>query len=449
MRTPGPWSLERRLIKRLLIVTVLVTLITSLVVGLHYGSDIADLRQRKVLERAEQIAVVYTENLGLLAGQEQSFGDFFAIYPEAYGWRVIREGRTLAASSFAWENVEDIPSSGPEEWTHRLDQGGWVAGKRFSCGGSFCEAQVIALSDPADLLGGLMLQEIAVHVVLPILLFAVLLLAASRRVIRTTLNPLSRLAQHAGAVRAFGHVEPIKLSDAPIEVAELAAALNATLARLQSSLERERAFILDAAHSLRTPVAALRARLDIDGDAVDPSALRADLEDLTRLCAQLLNSAHADRLVINRHQRIDADALIVNTIAKLDYLARQKGVLLAYERRSGQSLINADEDALAIALTNLLENAIGHAPKGSEVLVTLLDSPLRISVADSGAGIPKDKLEDAITPFVRGRGAREPGAGLGLSIVSRIMEIHGGQLLLTCNQPRGLVASLVFASARS
>lgn len=444
------WSLERRLRRRFAFVTFLATLLTSAIVGIHYGSDVSDLRQRKVLERAEAIAAAMADTpVGTIGADTRSdlFGQFFTTQSQAYGWRILDpSGATVAASEFKWVELNSIPTSSADEWTHPISETGWIAGKHFVCGSSRCEAQVIALSDPANLLSRLVAEEIGVHILLPILPFAMLMLLTSGQVIQSTLRPLQHMSEQAEAIQGLHDLEPIELAGAPSEVEGLATTLNGALQRLRSAMEREQDFILDAAHTLRTPLAALGLRLEIDGDRVNPKVLREDVDALTRLCSQLLNAAHADRLVINPNRRIDAGTLIMDTIARFDSLAQAAGLELAYECHSAKTLIRGDEDALAIALTNLIENAIQHAPQGSEILVSLHHEPMRVTVLDQGQGLTDNQIETLVSRFARGRGARDGGAGLGLSIVSRIMEVHGGRLCFQTPPQGGLAASLIFAT---
>jgi two-component system, OmpR family, sensor kinase len=447
---PRPWSLERQLRVRLALVTLMVTILTSIAVAFHYGSDAADLPQKKVMERAESIAAFFQgRTIAAIRANAQDMpsGSYFEDHPDAYGWRVTDgTGAVLAASSFDWQRVKDIPVSSADEWTHGLGNNRWVAGKRFPCEQDSCVAQVILLSDPANRLMRLVASEAVIHVVLPILSLSILALLASGQAVSSALKPLSQLASHARALNSLQGVEPIELKAAPSEVLDVAAALNQAFEKLQAAIEREQEFLSNAAHSLRTPLAALQTRIEVEGDQLDQAAIRKDIETITRLCAQLLNSAHSDRLVINPNRRIDLEKVITDTITRLDSLAQREGVALAYERHSAQSLINADEDAVAIALSNLIENAIQHAPPGSEVIVKLLHDPPRISVEDCGNGIAEAQIQTMPSRFARGRHAREGGAGLGLAIVSRIMQVHRGRLELQNKETPGLSATLVFSS---
>lgn len=442
------WSLAARMHRRLAWVTCAVTLLTSSIVAIHYGGDFSDLRQRKVLERAEGISRQISSLTfnGIDALGESAVGEkIFTDHPKAYGWRIVDDkSRVLASSPFDWDSISGVPLSGADEWTHALGAGGWVAGKRFECEGRSCVVEVIALSDPANRLLWLIVGEIGVHIILPILPFALLMLLASRRIIDATLNPLFQIQKRARSIREFRDVEPIELEDAPLEVRELTTALNATLHRLREAMEREREFILDAAHTLRTPLAAIKAGLEVNQGKVDVPALRADIDVLIRQCEQMLTSALTDRLRVSPMQRIDAEQLIVDLITRLDPLARQAGVNLAYERHSSAALVQAEADALAVALANLVENAVQHSPRGSEVVIMLNQDPLRITVRDSGPGLSHECFDNFKTPFVRGPGHKAGGAGLGLSIADRIMTAHGGRLELLPASPSGLIANLVF-----
>ncbi len=441
------WSLAARMHGRLALATCAVTVMTSLIVAFHYGRDPSDLRQRKVLERAESISreISALDFDGLVALDEGAMRDeIFVEYPDAYGWRVLDDHTVLASSPFNWDSISGLPKSEADEWTHALEAGGWVAGKRFDCDSRSCRVEVIAMSDPANRLVLLILSEIFVHIILPILPFALLMLLASRRIIDSTLKPLLQIQKRAISIREFRDVEPIELGDAPLEVRELTTALNATLYRLREAMERERAFLLDAAHTLRTPLAAIKADFEINEDEVNLQTLRTDIDDLIRLCEQMLTSALADRLRISPMQRVDAEQLIINVVTRLDPLARQAGVELAFERHSSRTLVQAEPDALAIALSNLVENAVQHAPLGSEVVIALNENPLRISVRDFGPGLSQECLDKLKAPFARGAGHKAGGAGLGLSIADRIMTAHGGRLELLPASPSGLIANLVF-----
>ncbi|MCF3932060.1 ATP-binding protein [Acuticoccus sp. M5D2P5] len=439
------WSLAEKIRHRLTVVTATITCLTVLVVALVDGRDLSELPQRIVLGMVQDVAEAFDgmtfDELPL--PHEDEIGGLYDRHPEAYGWRVLgRGGTTLAESNFDWAALTGIPVSAADEWTHDLGDGRWIGGKTFRCEAELCEVQVVVLSDPEYRLLLSIVEEIGVHV-LPIFPLAALMLLVSGQVIRATLKPLEHLAGEAKTIREFRDVEPIDVGDAPAEVRELAGALNATLQRLRDAMERERAFILDASHSLRTPLAALKARLEVDQDAVDVASLRREIDTLVRLCAQMLSSAQAERLLVEASQRIDAETVIIDVITRLEPLAHKAGVEFAYECQSPPTAIAAHSDAIAVALVNLVENAVQHAPRGSEVVIRLEADPVRISVIDRGKGVPPDRLPAIADRFVRA-GAHGDGAGLGLYIAARIMAAHGGRLAISNLAPTGLRVELVF-----
>lgn len=446
------WSLIRRMRLRLFLVTVFATMVTSIVVGYHYGSDFTDLRQRKVMELAERLA---NELAGSnpeqirLKDPAQLMGKDFIYYPNSYGWRVQnRQDQILLSSNFPWNVIDQIPDSNAEEWTHEIAGGGRVAGKQFACGNDRCVAQIIIISDPANMLIRVVWNEIFVHIIFPVAVFYGLFFIVSDRVIRQTLRPISDIGRRAQSINSFQDSTPIQVHDAPLEVRDLTVALNAALARLRQLMEREREFVLDASHALRTPLAAVLARLDVDQNAIDAATLRGDLDALVRLCEQMLSSAHADRLPFASGEIIDLERLVIEVASRLEPLARAAGVELAFEGDGAKGYVDGHSDALAIALVNLIENAIQHSPPQTEVVISLRRDPLRIMVQDAGPGVSDDRLASITERFVRGPGARSGGAGLGLSIVARVMAAHGGRLELRRTDPKGLSASLIFPSER-
>jgi signal transduction histidine kinase len=236
-------------------------------------------------------------------------------------------------------------------------------------------------------------------------------LAAGAEVIERRRDPSLRLS----GVSGDGHT-----SD---EVARLADTLNRMLAALERARESERRFVADASHELRNPLAALRgnaeylARHGSDREALDD--LRADAERLSRLVDELLRLAHEDAA--------DVPAEPV----RLDELALQAAGDRITIRAGDQGLVRGDEAALDRALRNLIENALQHGPAGGPVAVTVSrrDGEVRLTVSDTGAGIPPELVEAATTRFWRGEDARsKPGSGLGLALVQATAERHGGRL---------------------
>lgn len=227
------------------------------------------------------------------------------------------------------------------------------------------------------------------------------------------------------------------------EIAALGTTINALLTRLQDALARERGFVADAGHELRTPLAILRAELELAGR---PGRSRSELVDavqqageetdrLSRLTEDLLLLARADnRQPFLRRTHIEVATVVTAAVRGARISAAGKDVTVRMpERGSGSPAAPIDPDRLRQAIDNVLDNAIRHAPDHGTVDVVIdTEGPdVRISVADDGAGFPVAFLPRAFERFHRADSARDRaggGAGLGLSIVRAIVEAHGGRV---------------------
>jgi signal transduction histidine kinase len=198
----------------------------------------------------------------------------------------------------------------------------------------------------------------------------------------------------------------------PGEVAPLVAAVNQALARLEVALSAQRRFVGDAAHTLRTPLAVLTARLDSLAEGPDTLALRRDADRMTRLIDQMLQMARLDGMPLDVSQPVHLRAAAVEAISALAPLALQRGVQLALSEP---------------ALTNLVENALAYAPPGSLVEVTV-EPPARVLVLDRGPGVPEAERSLIFERFGRGQATGSTGAGLGLAIVAGIATAHRGSV---------------------
>ena len=268
-------------------------------------------------------------------------------------------------------------------------------------------------------------------------------------------RPLARVSDEI-ARRDPTRLSPIE-GEVPAEIAPLVARLNALLARVRASLEGERRFTSDAAHELRTPLAALRAQLQVAQGAGDETeraraiaqALAA-AERSTHVVEQLLTLARLEHQAWRESAAaFDLHGVAREAIAGRAAQARAKRIDLSLEGEAGM-LATGHAGLVAIAVGNLLDNAIRYSPPDSAVSVALSREGVRVllRVRDEGPGIPRDRREAALRPFTRGDDTGEEGSGLGLSIVSRIAELHGAPPLLSGGPGgRGLDATLLFPAA--
>ncbi len=254
--------------------------------------------------------------------------------------------------------------------------------------------------------------------------------------VRAGLRPLALLAQRI-AKRGAGDLAPVQVDKLYTETAPLVSALNGLLLREGQRLEAERRFLADAAHELRTPLAAANAQAHLLLSEQEPQAraeaagaLRAGIARVSHLLAQLLTLARAETTVQTlKPERLDAAALLRERIALLAPLARQRGTqleLLAPDHH--EALL--ERSGFCSVVDNLVDNAIRYSSGGARVEVHLdkLAAGIALTVRDNGPGLEPTQRERVFERFYRVPGSTEQGTGLGLAIVKRIAEREGATL---------------------
>ena len=254
-------------------------------------------------------------------------------------------------------------------------------------------------------------------VVLP-LMFVLLIVLLSRE-----LAPLKNLAR------------TLSVEKIPSEVRPLVDALNQLFQRTHDVMLRERRFTSDAAHELRSPLAALKVQTEVAQLSLDdPEGREKALDQLhqgidraTRLVDQLLTLSRLDSLAqLDDLQPVALDDLLQSAVMEMYHPAQQSGIELRLHlnasgiSRTGQPLL------LSLLVRNLLDNAVRYSPRGSQVDITLNAREFR--VRDNGPGISPQALSRIGERFYRPPGQEAPGSGLGLSIVRRIASLHGMQV---------------------
>ncbi|HAF00547.1 MAG TPA: two-component sensor histidine kinase [Methylophilaceae bacterium] len=266
------------------------------------------------------------------------------------------------------------------------------------------------------------------------------------------LKPLQQLKQEVEQRKA-NRLQPVEIAGVPEEVLPLIQALNELFARLQQAFENEQRFTADAAHELRTPLAALKIQAQVAMRTIDNEARQKVLQNLlsgvdraTRMVEQLLILARVDpEATTVNHRPVDLRTLAIQVITEIEPLAYTKQIDLVLEEGFAH-LVLGDEAQLSLLLRNLLDNAIRYTPIGGRVSVSVYDrQSVVLEVRDTGPGIPKDEREQVMQRFYRISGSGEEGSGLGLSIVKRIADLHGATLVLSDNdRGSGLLVSVVW-----
>lgn len=316
--------------------------------------------------------------------------------------------------------------------------------------------QLVQVGQPVAVRNALA-AKLAASTVLPLLVIAPLIGLLIWIAIDRGLAPLARVTA-AVQKRAPGQLAPLADSGWPQEVRPLVDALNGLLARLDRALGAQRAFVADAAHELRSPLAALGLQVQLAERADDPNAraraladLRGGLARATHVVEQLLALARQEPGVLERpFANVDLAAVACDTVAALSPLAAAKGIDLGLARADAVS-VTGDADALATLLANLVDNAIRYTPAGGRVDVLVEAAPApRIVVRDNGPGIPPHARERVFERFARGDDASASGTGLGLAIVKRIAERHEAKVALDdAGEGKGLRVTVTFRRASS
>ncbi len=286
----------------------------------------------------------------------------------------------------------------------------------------------------------------------PVLLVLPLLAFLVWRSVGRALAPLDHLARAVGS-RTAAMLEPLAESAAPEEALPLVRSLNELLRRLGAALDAQRAFVADAAHELRTPLAALQLQLQLverAGSAEERSAalgdLRGGLTRATHAVQQLLTLARAEpeAAAAVLAGRVALPEIVAEVLAEQSILAEAKGIDLGATDSAKEAVVEGDPGALRTLLANLVDNAIRYTPPGGRVDVAAAVSDGRpyLQGADTGPGIPEADRARVFDRFYRR--AAGPGSGLGLAIVKAIAERHSATVSLRDTEGGGLTIRVEF-----
>lgn len=244
--------------------------------------------------------------------------------------------------------------------------------------------------------------------------------------LRHALKPLHGISEAAAAISPRALHARLRTDAVPTEIAPLVDSFNKVLERLEQGYRIQQEFLATAAHELKTPLALIRAQIELMGDCDDRKSLLNDVEHMTRQVQQLLHLAEASEIQSYRFAAVDVRDVAREAADYLQRMANAAAVKLVLPEGASGVQWQADRGALFTLLKNLLENAIEHAPPGSEVRVEVA---LRtVSVRDFGPGVSREQLPQIFSRFWRGAHRRDRGAGLGLTICQEIALAHGWTL---------------------
>lgn len=287
---------------------------------------------------------------------------------------------------------------------------------------------------------------LAFKAVLPTLLLAPVLMLAVWLAVRRATGPVLRVRDQVSR-RAAEDLSGLPVADLPAELRPLVEEINSLFTRLQAMLTTQREFVADAAHELRTPLAALRLQVQglqrAQGEAARDQAGRRVLEGVdraSRLVEQLLVLARQEELEPSQGpaEGTQVDEVLARVLAEVLPAAQAKGLDLG--RLPGPPVLAAcPAEPLAILVRNLVENAVKYTPEGGTIDVSLATRAglAVLTVEDSGPGIVPEQRERVFERFHRLPGQVQPGSGLGLAIVQAIVRRYRGTVVLGRSQRLG------------
>jgi two-component system sensor histidine kinase QseC len=438
-------SLQRRLLLYLLVAAPLVWVVAIVVSVQRAREEVNELFDAEIVRLAHQVQATLA---GLAAAQPTP--------PAAPVTRGEADLREIAIAVWSADGRPFLTDREGAHLPHRTDASGFVA---LSIGGQPWRAYYLPAAGGAWLVAAgqreaerdALVRDLVASQVIPWLLVLPVLMGVMAWAVRQALRPLRTLTAELRG-RDADNLKPLPEGQAPAELRPVLAAMNGLFARIAAERERERRFTADAAHELRTPLAALRAQWDVlrrtagdDGRRDAERRLSAGLDRLDRLVSQMLALSRleaTDRLP--QAEPVDWPAIVEEAMSDVLALAARRGIELGCDWPAAGAAplpLRGDAGLLAVALRNLLDNAVRYAPAGSSVGLSFTGASLE--VANEGAAMPPQVLARLGERFHRAEGVPDRGSGLGLSIVQRIAALHGLRLRYRSGSDgRGVVAEL-------
>jgi signal transduction histidine kinase len=422
-------------------ITALATVVVALVLA-GGGWVLVTALRRALVDDVARAAALRSRDLATLVDSGGLPRPIPVVDPEEALVEVVRNGRVVASSANA-PAVRALDVAAPAEGATRVVDVGTLPVAGADEGGFLVAATTIGTAEGpvtvhvASSLGDVD-ETVAATTRLGLLALPVLVVVLAGAVwvlVGRTLAPVDAIRAEAEAVTGSDLHRRVPEPGRLDEVGRLARTLNGMLDRLEGAVGRQRHFVADAAHELRTPVASIRATVEtarasprrVDWDLVAADVL-ADTIRMQQLTEQLLLLARIDAgRLLERPAAVDLDDVVAEVVATVD-----GGALDVTVARLDAQQVAGDAILLGQVVRNLVDNAAAHADHRVEVALHRRDGHAVLTVDDDGPGIPPEQREAVFERFVRLDGARtrqsSGGAGLGLAIVGDIVAAHGGSV---------------------
>lgn len=426
-RTTRAWPLGRLLTLRLALVTMLVFLLQSLWVVWMYQIDPEELREDAVERAIDQMLAAEIDggDLAAIRARMEGFADTALAVADGDGLLLRSTGDLVPEPGLLSPTAREVFLSGDG-----LGPGSaWQGVRRVTVGDRSLLLWVRLDFRPGQYPWRVLVGETAEDMLYPLAPTILLLLLANVAAAGWSLRGIAGVARRADAIDAEQEGARLDAAGLPSEVATLVDAINGALGRLDEALRRQRAFNADAAHELRTPLAALMLELETVPGA-QGERLRADVAGLSRRVEQVLGLSRLGTLRLGPADRADPAVIATHLVTRHAPRAIRAGRSLELEI-DGALPILADAMAVEGALLNLIDNALNASPVGTTVTIIAGPGPC-LSVMDQGPGIPPAMAARMFDRHWQADRRQGRGAGLGLAIVAQTMQAHGGHVSVEC-----------------
>ncbi|MBL8277635.1 MAG: HAMP domain-containing protein [Pelomonas sp.] len=244
--------------------------------------------------------------------------------------------------------------------------------------------------------------------------------------LRYSLKPVRGISDAAAGISPRSLHARLPTQNVPKEIAPLVDSFNRVLERVEQGYRVQQEFLATAAHELKTPIALIRAQVELSPPSAQREALLGDVEHMSRHVQQLLHLAEASELQNYRPTAVAMREAVYQAASFLQRMADAADVRFELPEQDAEVAWMADRGALFTLLKNLLENALQHTPPGTLVRVEV--DANSVTIRDWGPGIPQDQMGNIFARFWRGPHRRDQGAGLGMAICQEIAQAHGWTL---------------------
>lgn len=287
----------------------------------------------------------------------------------------------------------------------------------------------------------------------PLVLLLPVILWLLWQIIGVALKPLQQVTDQVRQ-QDINELKPIDVAGVPREISPLVTALNQMIVDLDAAYARERRFVSDASHELRNPLAALLINVE---NALEENqgretldsleSMKTSIKRLSHMVSQLLKLSHYENPeAIREFEQVDLGEICRRVLASLKSQAEAKDLQVELLSDDGDCMLRGAESLLSSLVSNLVDNAIKYSDPGCRIRIRCYrtGSKLVLAVDDSGAGLDAEQREKALGRFYRAADTNSAGAGLGLSIVNTIAQIHDARVVLSESELGGLCVKVQF-----